>query len=384
MKLLILSPYFAPYTGVGALRMTSLAAYLVKNGHQVSVIKAEDSAYPPEMATGKRLEGIRYFEYAMVPGDETRNSRVLGQILTDILNKESYDCLLATFGPYDTVRPLLEMRKTCQIPLVVDYRDLWLYDPRPVTTWKSRLVRIYEYLRNKGTEKRLMRACSAFVSITPRSVQTMRDKYPVLQEKSFCVYNGYTPVPLECAGSSDASAEASAVLCVLGKFSSYTAAGAEAFLKAVHRLNEKGIAVQIQHFGPCDQQALKTCEKIGMEETEYLECGQLPYEKAMQAAASATLCAVVINYAEGLGTKVFDYIYLNKPIVAYAPPNSEFEALLQGAENAFVGQTAQQLADAIEKVITEKRTVLTEDDDFRNRFSRDAQNQQYYEMLKTL
>ena len=38
MKILIVSPYFAPSSLVGAQRMTSLARYLADHGHEVHVV----------------------------------------------------------------------------------------------------------------------------------------------------------------------------------------------------------------------------------------------------------------------------------------------------------------------------------------------------------
>ena len=77
----------------------------------------------------------------------------------------------------------------------------------------------------------------------------------------------------------------------------------------------------------------------------------------------------------------FDYIFLNRPIVAYAPPPSEVEELLQDAEHAYFCQTAEQIQNAVFNIIQKKQMHLTEDAAFGLQFSREIQNQRYRELL---
>ena len=63
MKILLISPYFAPFTGVGGLRMTSLTAYLQKAGEDVTVLKLADTCYDADLANGPHLPGPSYAEF---------------------------------------------------------------------------------------------------------------------------------------------------------------------------------------------------------------------------------------------------------------------------------------------------------------------------------
>ena len=57
------------------------------------------------------------------------------------------------------------------------------------------------------------------------------------------------------------------------------------------------------------------------------------------------------------------------------------EKLLSGVENAFFCQTAPQLETAMEQIITGNRWALTDDAEFRGRFSREEQNRQFRRLL---
>ena len=146
-------------------------------------------------------------------------------------------------------------------------------------------------------------------------------------------------------------------------------------------LSHQGRLIHIYHAGSIEN-IQPILEKSGLPSEQYHELGPLPYDQAMEAAKAAHICSAIISYTTGLGTKIFDYIYLNKPIIAYAPPGSEFEETLKGAENAYVCQTAPQMEAAIEAIIRDGGYQLTKSLEFRQRFSREAQNQIYHQLLR--
>lgn len=378
MKILILSPYFAPYTGVGALRMTSLAAYLQRAGDAVSVIKLADAAYEQELVGGTPLPGIPCAEF-IYPSNDGEPDRDLYAVIDRVCGANAFDCCLASFGPFYTVRPAIYLQEHYHIPLVVDYRDLWLYDPRYITSLRAFLGNVRQRFKNRHMEERLLNACAFFAACTPGGLQIMREHYPFLKERSVCVYNGYS-LP-EKSFPPPPPDDSEIRICILGKYAYYTAKGTETFFRAVNSLIKKGCPIRVVHAGaaePVDEIFGRT----GFPKEHYLELGPLAYEDALAAAESAHICTAVMSCPIGLGTKIFDYIYLNKPIVAYAPEHSEFEAVLSEAENAYVCQTSERMAAAIETIISEKRYTLTGNPAYRLRFSREAQNQKFRDLLK--
>lgn len=382
MKILMISPYFAPFTGVGALRMTSLADYLVKRGESITVVKIADHCLAGEFLGGALVDGVSCREYELVSGNREATVASLADCLHKTCEEEQFDCCIATFGPYETIPAISKVIGKHKIPLVVDYRDLLLYDPRPCTSLSSIIAKIKTWVKYYVPEQRLLRLCGAFVTITPRSLKTMLQHYPYLKGKGHCIFNGYTPIDAIEKGVTR-NPDGQTRIFVLGKLSGYTSEGAKNLFRAVKSLIEKGYTVSITHAG-MDKNIPAIMEEVGFPTEHYHGLGQLPYEQAMAAASNADICTAIINYKEGLGTKVFDYIYLNRPIVAFAPEDSELEEILKPAENAFVCQTVEQFETAVENVIEKNRLTLASDPQYAKSFARAAQNEQYYSLLKEL
>lgn len=380
MKILLISPYFAPFTGVGGLRMTSLTAYLQKAGEDVTVLKLADTCYDADLANGPHLPGPSYAEFT--PSKDGKiPEKTMYPVIDHLCSETAFDCCLVSLGPFFTVKPAVYIKEHYHIPLIVDYRDLWLYDPRERKTLRSILGHKKTQILYCGQEVQLMKACSAFVTCTPRGLQIMERHYPFLKEKSLCIFNGYDMEPPREAEPASQEDGGAIRIFVLGKLSYYTSEGAETLFRAASALSHQGRLIHIYHAGSIEN-IQPILEKSGLPSEQYHELGPLPYDQAMEAAKAAHICSAIISYTTGLGTKIFDYIYLNKPIIAYAPPGSEFEETLKGAENAYVCQTAPQMEAAIEAIIRDGGYQLTKSLEFRQRFSREAQNQIYHQLLR--
>jgi len=381
MKVLLISPYFAPYIGVGALRMTSLADYLTRQGVEVTVIKMDTSCYESGMVRGESPTGISYVTFK-TEKHQRHTAKKLYPLIDTLCSNERFDCCVVSCGPFYTVRPAIYLRQKHHIPLVADYRDLWVNDPRskPATLREMVFHALFRCLYYPA-DKKLMSVCSAFVGVTPQYVQQMVADYPVLKDKALCIYNGYQPIMLPSPPNEE---RPSFQLFILGKYSYYSLKGASILFDAIKMLLDKGYSIKVLHAGVAEEQTRTLLEKHQLPETCYVELGQLPYSQAMSIAQNADAGFLIWNSSFGLGTKVFDYIYLNKPIIAYVPDESEIVSLLRETENFFAGQSKQQLATAIETIMTEKRSILTENSEFRNRFSRESQNRKYYDLLKSL
>lgn len=381
MNILIISPYFAPCTLVGALRMTSLAKHLAQCGHSISVIKIKDEEYPLDCIDPKTNQSVATYLFS-AEGKDFQIEKNLQELIDEVC-MQKFDCCIVSCGPYYTIRPSLYLTKKYGIPLVVDYRDLWLYDPRPAQTLRSFLGIQKRRILNKAIEKELMKQCAGFVTVTPASVHIMEKHYPILKGKTKCIYNGYVPsLDIDSFVSNERRTE-SVDICFLGKLSYYDRSAALMYFQSVAELRNQGYPVRIVHIG-IPEDNLTLLEEVGLPSDAYVQLGQMPYQKAMQTAKNADIFASIINCQYGLGTKLFDYIYLNRPIVAVAPPKSEFEELLKTTTAGYVCQTKEQIETSIKNIIDQKQTYLTEDTSFSEAFSRQQQNQRYLELLLSL
>lgn len=362
--------------------MTSLTRYLLSHGHTVHVFKLGDDYYGNQISAKEAVLQQICSDFTVCDGSNLKRMRYSRRHLKDLLlaatDLEKFDCCVMSCGPYYIIPAVYAVCLKRKIPLIVDYRDLWLYDPRPaerLITWFLQKATKLLYTR---TERNLMKMCAAFVSVTPHSVSHMIQIYPFLKDKSLCIYNGYEKVSLPRLCE---NAHQTIDICFLGKFSYYSDHMTGIFLGGIHSLLEKDFPIRLIHIGEAEEKLSALLAQYQIPTEVVAETGQLPYEQALAIASNADIFAAIINYSEGLGTKIFDYIYLNRPIVGIAPPNSEFEELLHDAENAFVCQRAEQVTEAVQKIVSEKCKYLTKSSAYRDQFSREQQNQRYEELL---
>lgn len=362
--------------------MTSLSQYLISQGEEVTVIKATDSSLgPPDIAKGKPVEGVLYKEFSANMQDWRALTPILSQTIEDACESTRFDCCVASFGPFTVVPSIISVwERYPHIPLVVDYRDPWIYPPVTHMTLKEKAVAWYIIARYRRLEKRLMDQCTAFVSVTPRYVQTMNDHYPVLRDKSHCIYNGYTHVPDGLIKRESSHTK----IYVLGKLSYYSLEGTIAFFQAVKHLLAEGHPIQVIHIGKEEPQVEEIIKAVQLPESVYFAEGQQSYNDTIMMARNADIFVAIDHNIHGLNTKIFDYIYLNKPIVAYSTPTSELAELISCVENAFICQSEADMETALRQIIVKKLTYLTQDESFRAGLSRTIQNEHYYQLLQDI
>lgn len=376
MKILLLSPCFAPDTAVGALRMSSLARYLLAHGDQVTVLREIKSG---KVENGHRCFGAEYIEVDVTNHSYEQNIAAFSAAAEQLCQREIFDCCIASFGPYYTIQAAERIAREYCIPLIVDYRDLWLYNPRPALSLKAFIAKHVFRVTRRGLERELLKSCSAFVSVTPKSIELMTSHYSFLKGKSVCIYNGHELSAERISGPSEHD---DIVICFLGKFSYYSAEYAEEILSGISKLSHSGVPVRIIHVGEPENvgEMLKKYEL----DNKYTECGYKPYDEAIQIASQADIFAEVNCSKYELGTKVFDYIAMNRPLIVAAPPDSELEYLLKDAENAYVCQQREQIYSALKTIVNSHAKKMTVQPGFSEKFSRERSNAEFRCLIKNV
>lgn len=378
MKLLVISPYFYPYTGVGALRMTSLVEYLKEKYTDITVAKLKNDYYNGYMPKNiARLTNVRTIEY----DEEDMNGQRFYENLMQLYNEHLFNCVILTCGPYYTISPVVSFIKDTKLPLIVDFRDLWLHDTVPKSSLRACIGFARYYLKNVRHEQELIKVCRKYVAVTPGNLRIMQKHYPSQVEKGACIYNGFDEKILELFQQRNKKEYDEYRVCILGKFAYYSPKFCRNLLCAVRNLLKIGYNLKICHIGVYEPSVHFIAKKVHFPETALIECGQQEYTQALLTAGQCDISTIIVSYANGLGTKVFDYIAMNKPILCLAPPNSEIEELLQGAENVFVCQKIKSIENALKRILDGPINCLTKDDDYAQQFSRTVQNRRYEELI---
>ena len=124
-------------------------------------------------------------------------------------------------------------------------------------------------------------------------------------------------------------------------------------------------------------------EKILCDNEVPYECkGYVEYAKGIQFLRSNSDILLLSSDLEGvgLGTKVYDYIFCNKPIIFVGSETTALASFVSSFTNGFVCTNKTETFGALEKIISEKIDALDDNIDVYS-FSRGKQNERYINPL---
>lgn len=374
-SILILSYAFAPCTLVGAARMTSLADYLSKCGHAVAVISLGRSHYESDIWTRPVPKRIKHIEI-----EETENINLtISERIEEEFLENKYSICMVSMGPFDPQIFLWRICKKHGIPLVLDYRDPWLfytyyYNGRNVLIKIKRFIYDLMMIRH---ERRSIGYASAIVSVTDKNTGILKKRYKKYKEKFFTVFNGHDDLS-SYKGIVPNSQGEYRVGCI-GKFLYYDEGYATSFLKVIDDLNKKGHNIRLFHAGEANDDATEYVGKAGMGKNTYKYVSKLDYSEAMKLLCGMNASLIIYKAKEGLGTKVFDYIGLNKPIIYYGTRPSELSDFIGKFQNIIATDNEKELENELKRFESSFISEIgTSEPLF---YSRENQNKVYEELL---
>lgn len=391
MKILLIGPY-APHGQVGAIRIISLSRFLVGKGHFVTVLCLSENTLKqmdPAGLSASVPDGVRVVPYDITLNAGSllkknyQNEKECKESLRKLLKTESFDVALISGGPFYAFGASKVLRKH-GIPYVVDYRDLHISSAikRKKKGFLSQLKFNLTYPMRYYQEYSCVHKANAITVVSPEMKDNIADYFHYDPEHISVVYNGYdedvlkdfTPMPLADEFT----------IGYFGKLMYYDKTKTQMLFSALDGINKSGKKVSLLHIGPEDagiEAYLK--EKGYLEDGWYTNVGQKKYAEGMHLLSSCNACLLEYIYPEGPGTKVFDYIYLNKPIIGVTAEGIPLENFLRKFPNAFVCHTEEEITSAILKLAGEGISTLTEGDakEIIASYSRNRQNETVEELM---
>lgn len=381
MNILILSPYYAPCSLVGAARMTSLSEYLSKS-NKVDVICFNRDYY-------KNIDGKRNIPdgVVIIEVNKGRNGYIQSykETLKNRLADKIYDVCIMSMGPFEGQRFVWKECKKKEIQLILDYRDPWLFYP-PFYKGKNLLTRLKLFIKDIGNflyEIRSIEYSSLVVTVTDRNTDILRRRYKKHSNKIKTVYNGYESSALSCISqkSENTDEKVYSIGCA-GKFLYYNKKFARLLIEILDELYREKYKIKLYHIGEKKDDATQIIKNMNLVTCVYEYGGKLDYDAAMRYLAEKDAGLIIYGTPEGLGTKVFDYIGLNKPIIYYGILPSELGDFINGFKNVVVTDNKENLKEGIKRLINSN--VFNLEDIPNVRYSRDYQNSRYEELIQNI
>ena len=386
MRVLMIGPY-APHGQVGAIRVLSLSKYLMNLGYEVSVLCLSEEcirSFDPKGLSSTIPAGINVITYDI----ETRlrshvkknriNEKKFNEALSNLLLREAFDVAIISVGPFYTLRSMRILKAT-GIPYIVDYRDLNISSPekRKRKGIINKLKMLLYYPGMYSREKECLKNATYITVVTPYMKENMSSYFKVQESKFAVAYNGYDDVALEGMKHLEPDPD-HYTIGYFGKLMYYNQELTGSLLNAIEDYNRQGHKVRLLHIGPENPAIQAYFIEHDLNSDGWYSCvGQKNYKEGVELLSSCNACALEYMYPEGPGTKVFDYIYLNKPILAVIRSGIFLESFLQQFDHSFIcyEKALNELVQERDMKLTEWKPGLLEE------FSRTRQNRVFKELL---
>jgi len=125
------------------------------------------------------------------------------------------------------------------------------------------------------------------------------------------------------------------------------------FFSTIKNLMENGISIKITHIGNREVDVEKMLMKFNLPFNMYECTGVCDYKKGMEILQSADIFISIYPVRSGLGTKIFDYIFHNKPVVLFGYKSSEIAAFFSQFENFYCCESISEGSLIMAKIINQ-------------------------------
>ncbi len=365
MRILILSYYYPPHAGMGALRVGRLAAFLSQAGHEVRVVAARASANDPidsSMAVVSYTKWLdinfapnqasrfknwifdRYNPSAPVSAEEISHARersegrptpISNEVLPSLdrlyrlcLNipddKIGWlpfalwqgwrtarafkpDVIYASGPPPTGLAAAAWLARHLSVPWVAEIRDRWgddPYDPKP--SWRVSL--------DRKLERRVLSSARAIVTVSETWARTYRERYG---KPTAVIHNGFTPGDYE-QHSYEPPSGARDSLRIVYTGAVYAGRDPTTLWQALRLLGPAADGIRVEFYGGPDATILAGAARHGVSENLRVR-ETLPHGETarLQCQADVLLLLQWNNPSEAgnIPGKLFEYLGARRPIL---------------------------------------------------------------------
>ncbi len=405
-NLLVIAYYFPPMGLSGVQRVTKLVKYLPQHGWQPVVLTvapggyfaydaamlAEVEAAGVEVRRTASLDPTRLFgrrTVALPREDRRQRWTLLSQALfvpdnkigwlpsavragRELLRTRRFDAILSSAPPYTAHLVARSLSRWSGLPLVADFRDDWLGNPRHV--YPTPLHRAL----HRALERRVCRA-SRFVTAINEPIRAglaLRNTGRADAPSYRLMPQGYDPADFEVAPAPRAPGRMR--LLYSGVF--YDAQTPDYFLRALAALLDRRPALRLRieavFVGLFPEASRHLVDALGL--ADVVRCtGYVSHPEAVANLRAADVLWLTVGArpgAEGISTsKLFEYVGARKPILALVPEGAARDALEPyGAAFVAPPDAEQEIEAALAALVErwEQGTLPRPDEAYARRFDR--------------
>lgn len=372
MNLLIVAPAFPPDRRVGAVRMGSLAHYLLKKSVSITVITNRKSSIDVDVSKYvyvDTLESGRYSEKF------AKNEQLYLKAFNEETDAEKYDNVIISGGPFYTFS-IAKSAKDKGIPCILDFRDPWIFDYREAKEFFLP-KKLFTKVKELPKERSAVKAASAVVTVTDGWKHDFEKFYPSQKDKFYTILNGYDDELLTNLQKAKFDSQGKKIIGVFGKLFYYTEQYSKVFLRGIKNLTDSYSILQVGEKEENAEQMMNECS-VPLESLK--STGFLPYKEGMEYLMNADVLLIVDVRASAIGTKIYDYIFLGKPIIFVGPKTTQFARIVGSIKGNYVCSTENEVTVAFKEVLSKKETISANNWEMK-KYARSAQNESWWQLL---
>ena len=364
--LLIVTYYFLPYNGIGAKRAFSFANYFADHDWGVIVLKAPDKAYGTNILVNRVKEKSGYETIDVDVDLKTKNKflrRTISfykykSVISSLIQNRDIDVILFSGGPFFYFPLGSYFKNKFGTNYVLDYRDNEI--GRINSTYKSR---VYGFFFRHVYDRPAVKNADYIINVTNWNTNKHHFNNKDIEKLKFItVYNGYDDSKLLKFNDSVEGYKVDPryfSIGIFGKFAYYNKQHVNLLLRTIRDLEGEGYRLRIYHIGEIETVFEKAASDLNLGNLVHF-VGYVDYAEGMKILKRMN-CFVLNNYMAGaLGTKIFDYIFLNKPIIGMIKIPSQISMTLSAFENGYVTEDPKELKNIMRKIVSTKPGFLDE------------------------
>lgn len=240
------------------------------------------------------------------------------------LSKERVDAIVSIGPPHTTHLVAKKLSSEFDIPFYPVLIDPWV----DISYYKNFKRNRLTLSLDNNFEKSVMERAKRIIFITESMKDDYINKYNFIREKSFVLYWGYNEDDFEKLNlpSLTKGKDYEKIIVHAGNIFDYQNPGM--LWKELKRRIEDGEKFKIKFIGTVSPVIKQSIINYGLESiTEYL--GFLPYHEMLQELYQADYLLVCATERRHVPGKLFEYLRVGKPIIAFGNDNDEVKKILK-------------------------------------------------------
>ncbi len=388
-NIIIISFYAFPCCTVAALRTSLLANYLSNKGFDINFIRADDIYYNKNVDYDLKLDNSIKQHLILIKNNKNqfifkiKYSYQVFKIVKILIKKNRNSIIYFSCDPFWYLFLGIIFKIFYNIPYIIDFRDIFYRHKYFNLQGYNNVLKKYLI---KITERFLIKYSNYIIDVTEENSELHKIIYRKFNSNKFLyVLNGYNSNIIKSINLndninlSDELKQRKLKLAIAGKFFYYNQRSIEILKELdISEVNLSSI-IDILIIGE-EIEILR--EKL--KNLKYIRLNLLPpmaQNKVIDLIKESDIFLLNFDRKTGLGTKVFDYIALNKPIFAFLEEDFLLWKFLNKFENSFLIKNVNDLINSLKIIIYKNITYLSKNIELIKKYSREEQYSKILDIL---